>query len=193
MSRAIAFSVFSLLLFVCTDVLSQEDNWWRKLFRKDATEEVIAPEPRATSKEAEPALDSLSSGLEAEKDTAMSTEQQAFTRAPGNVLIVLPEGMAALDSLYRETPPAIRGYRIQVYFGDLGTAREQRRMCMESLPDLPCYLVQNPPSFAVMLGDYRTHLDAYRDALTLGELYPSAVVVPSSIEPPALQRGVKEQ
>ncbi len=188
MNQSVVFSALCLLFVTSTDLHAQEDNWWRKLFRKDVTEEVIEQDSSEVEGVIELNGDSASSDRQVapKEDTLVRTPFEP--RDPGSVTISLPEGMEALDGLYRATPPAIRGYRIQVYFGDLSSAREQRRMCMEALPDLPCYLVQNPPNFAVMLGDYRTHLDAYRDALTLQDLYPSAVVVPAAIEPPALSR-----
>lgn len=192
MVRLSALFIFCLFFFGAEQLQAQEDNWWRKLFRKDASENL--QEEDSISSEGTVAIDrdTLASGRQAEGSNIDDAQPLALSKTPGKVSIVLPKGMTALDSLYRATPPAIRGFRIQVYFGDLSSAREQRRLCMESIPDLPCYLVQNPPNFAVMLGDYRTHLDAYRDALTLEGLYPTAVVVPAAIEPPSLTRPTKE-
>lgn len=189
MNRAVALSIMGFSLLLHADLVAQEDNWWRKLFRKEATEEQQERDTTKVEKDVEVyEIDALPSGREADTLEEDAPPPTTLVREPGHVVVAVPEGIDALDSLYRATPPPIRGYRVQIYFGDLTSAREQRRLCMESLPDLPCYLVQNPPNFAVMIGDYRTHLDAYREALNLAELYPTAVVVPTAIEPPHLSR-----
>ncbi len=180
-----------LCLALCAPsvLLAQEDNWWRKLFRKEAVEEKATERVEVGKQEVvSPAPPNLSSdSLVA--DPLSDTVTVLNPDLPGRVTYSLPSGLDRVDSLYRESPPLLSGYRIQVYFGDLISAREQRKTFMAEHPELPCYLVQNPPNFAIQVGDYRTHLDAYREALQLKALYPAAIVVPSPIETPIYRRG----
>ena len=39
---------------------------------------------------------------------------------------------------------------------------------------------------AVLVGDFRTHLDAYREVQMIKADYPLATIVPAKIEPPAI-------
>lgn len=117
--------------------------------------------------------------ISSENDSAL-----ANTREPGFISVDLPKGLNALDSLYKKEPPQVNGYRIQIYFGNLTEARELRSSFISSNKDVPCYLVQNPPNFAIHVGDFRRELDAYRLIQELKAAYPSAIIVPSAIQNP---------
>ncbi len=168
-----------VILFSSASARAQDDNWWRNLFRKNTVEahdslpalppldsqEVVVPPPLPES-------------------VPMTSDTVHTSGMPGLILRNEPTRLAILDSLYRKNPPELTGYRVQVFFGSLQQAREVRKTFMETRRDVPCYLVQNPPSFAVQVGDFRTQLDAYREARTLKAAYPGAIVVPAKIESP---------
>ena len=181
-TRTIALS---LLLFSSLAASAQDGDWWRKLFRKDTVEEQTLPS---------------TSPVDSPEVTAPSLPPEQFPKGSDTVktdatngLIVRNEPylLAKLDSMYREDPPEISGFRIQVFFGNLQQAREVRKTFMELNREVPCYLIQNPPSFAVQIGNYRTQLDAYREAREYKAAYPGAIVVPARIETPQNKTGGK--
>jgi len=176
--RTIRTIALSLLLFSSLAASAQDDNWWRKLFRKDTVEEQTLP---STSPVDSPQV--TAPALPPEQFPKVSDTVET-AGASGLIVRNEPQRLAMLDSLYRQDPPEISGFRIQVYFGNLQQAREVRKTFMELNREVPCYLIQNPPSFAVQIGNYRTQLDAYREAREYKAAYPGAIVVPARIEPP---------
>ena len=176
----------TVLLFSSASAQAQDDNWWRKLFRKDAVEDqqtLPASTPVDTQEVTAPSLPPES--FPKTGDTVRTSGTQ------GLIVRNEPTRLATLDSLYRENPPELTGYRVQVYFGSLQQAREVRKTFMETHREVPCYLVQNPPSFAVQIGNFRTQLDAYREARSFKATYPGAIVVPAKIESPQTTTGGK--
>lgn len=184
-----------LVLVLCSLVhqaaLAQDDApWWKRLFRKETVEEMEQEgDSPAVPEAAEVPADSvmIDGGAE-ELSRTDSVDAPVLRRVlPGEITMALPEGIGRLDSLYMEHPPALMGYRVQVYFGRLQDARDQRAEYIRSDLDYPSYLIQNPPNFAVQLGDFRTRLEAWRAMQDLKELYPASIVVPAEIEWPSLE------
>lgn len=176
-----------VFILISSEMVAQEDNWWRRLFKRETVEKQSES----------PKIDSTKIGENSEIDSVVNelNEEEAALYMPayptsgeGRVRVSSPEGLTQLDSSFRETPPVLNGYRIQIYFGDLGSAREYKKEFMAEIPDMPCYLVQNPPNFSVLIGDYRTQLDAYRESLLIKDDYPTLTIVPSPISPPALRQ-----
>lgn len=182
--------VLVLYSLVHQNALAQDDTpWWKRLFRKETVEEM-------EEKEAKPRVPDV---IEAPMDTILSgegnddvapTDSMAIPvlrkDREGEITLQLPKGMERLDSLFLEQPPELMGYRVQVYFGRLNDARDRRGDYLRSELEYSSYLIQNPPNFAVQLGDFRTELEAWRVLQELKELYPAAIVVPAEIEWPRL-------
>lgn len=181
--RVLLFLGFSLVIVSSSS--AQDDGWWKKLFKKETTEPTESSDPD-TTKETEgtvlPNSDSESKTIE----TTDTSEVVFVAPTVGRIVVSTPLGLDRLDSLYRAEPPVLKGYRIQIYFGDLSSAREKRLNFISANEALPCYLVQNAPNFAVLIGDFRTHLDAYRELQAIKPDYPLATIVPAKIEPPTI-------
>ena len=91
----------------------------------------------------------------------------------------MPDTLAVLDSLDKTDPRPLKGYRIQIYFGDLQGARSVRASFRRDHPDVPCQLMPISPNYAVTVGDYRDLWSAKR-ALRDNEVgrWGNALVVP---------------
>lgn len=178
MATCLPLAMVTLLLLTSAVASAQDDNWWRKLFRKDTVEEHTVP---ATVPVDSPEVSAPTDPPE-RFPTVYDTVRTPLVS--GRIIRNEPTKLVVLDSLYRAYPPEVSGFRIQVYFGNLQQAREVRKGLMERNRDVPCYLVQNPPSFAVQIGDYRTQLDAFRESLLYKQEFPGAIVVPARIEAP---------
>ncbi|WP_306641743.1 SPOR domain-containing protein [Sanyastnella coralliicola] len=171
------------LLALSADLKAQDDlPWWKKMFRKETVDEMAEPEktppPVVTPVEDKAKEDKV---MVEKPDTTVNL---ANTGETGYVTITLPPGLDRLDSLYMKEPPMVQGYRVQIYFGSLSQARELRGNFISENKDLPCYLVQNPPNFAVQIGDFRSELDAYRVQEELKAQFPNSIIVQTAIENP---------
>jgi hypothetical protein len=181
--RLLLLLSFSLLLINSSS--AQDDSWWKKLFKKETAEEAQSS-PADSTKESEGTI-SPNEGVNTLPAETTDTVATVFIpTTEGRITVSKPAGIDKLDSLYRAEPPTLRGYRIQIYFGDLNSAREKRLQFISANDNLPCYMVQNAPNFAVLVGDFRTHLDAYREVQMIKASYPLATIVPAKIEPPTI-------
>lgn len=185
-----------LVLLITTGVhqqaLAQDDRpWWKKLFRKETVDEMDQPTKQQEEADTVLKVDDVPAGVDSV--TESSTDFRPLVERPGKIELNLPDGFGRLDSTFREDPPKLEGYRVQVYFGDLNSAREQRSTYISESYPYPAYLVQNPPNFAVQIGDFRDQLEAYRVLTFLKETYPAAIVVPAEIEWPSVEPVVFEK
>ena len=170
------------LLTVSSQSFSQDDSsWWRKLFKKETVEEMKTEEPE---EKPVPVPQDTVKILPIDAPVEVVHTVPSTLDRPGNIQVSTPTHFTKLDSSFRKNPPALEGYRIQIYFGDLEKARAIRTGFLNSTKAHPCYLEQNPPSFAVQVGDFRTSLDAHRALEEIKLNYPGALVVPAEIEIP---------
>lgn len=170
------------LVFISTPSFSQDDSsWWRKLFKKETVEEMKTEEEEDSATPVQ--KDTVKIAPIDEPIETLPTVPSTIDR-PGKINIYTPSNFSKLDSTFRKNPPALEGYRIQIYFGDLERARSIRTGFLNSTKGHSCYLEQNPPSFAVQVGDFRTSLDAHKALEEIKLQYPGALVVPAEIEIP---------
>lgn len=85
----------------------------------------------------------------------------------------------------------ISGFRIRIY-ADLGNgAREQsqdtKAKFYELFPEIPIYREYVSPYFRVLVGDYRTKVDALKDFNEIKKHFRSAFIVPDKIKYPELE------
>ena len=126
---------------------------------------------------------------------ADSTTVDSTTRS----LIPLPEKIGSGDfvlnmdssitSLYFESAnqkPVINGFRIQIYFGDLESARAVRAKCRKSLDHNRIYLESITPNYSVAVGDYRDRWEAEIALSEYLKTYRDALIIPSEIKLPEL-------
>lgn len=104
----------------------------------------------------------------------------------GDVRVLESERIKAMMADYAARKQTIRGYRVQIFLGDRGTAEATRRAFLVQHPDVPAYLSYLAPNFRVRVGDLRDRVsaEALREMLKSG--FPGLYIVPDDIEPPAL-------
>lgn len=106
-------------------------------------------------------------------------------REPTTPVLLRPDAVAAWDSTARAQPAAVAGFRIQLFLGDLQAARQLRAELRRQQP-LPVYVLDLAPNYRVCLGDFRDRFSAEFVRAQWLTAYPTATVIPCSIEPPAL-------
>ncbi len=122
--------------------------------------------------------DSLSAIL----DKLQDEEVQNHTK-PGTVKFHTPHVIDSLERTLRGKTE-LRGYRIQIFLGGAAEAKASRQKFLGLGLGLTCYMVQNVPSYAVRVGDFRNALEANRYLATVKSHYPGAFVLQDEIEPP---------
>ncbi len=111
------------------------------------------------------------------------------TLPPGKITVHQDPRIDSLVASYQkmnEENPGIRGYRVQVFFGERKIAREKKADLLESYPDAKAYISYLAPNFRVRVGNYRTRLKALEALEILRSDFPGAYVVKDRIELPEL-------
>lgn len=97
---------------------------------------------------------------------------------------------STITSLYIESKnetKAVNGFRVQIYFGDLESAREIRAKCRKSMGDLGVYLESISPNYSVAVGNFRDRWEAEPALKELKKSYRHALIIPTEIELPELK------
>jgi hypothetical protein len=86
----------------------------------------------------------------------------------------------------------IPGYRIRIYSNLGSEARDQSQTAKakfyERFPEIPIYREYESPYFRVIVGDYRTRIDALKDFNQIKRIFPSAFIIPDKINFPELEK-----
>ena len=173
-------------------VTGQEDAWWKGLF-KPKSEGVDVHEPAQPTTSADPVpaatpsdtisdLPSYGKPMEIFTQPIEAEPVENAPAVPGVLMVQHSARLDMLDSLWRMNPPAIRGYRVQVFMGDLSAARAERAR-LRRLTNQPIYLEAMPPSYGLMVGDFRDKWAAERACTEWRATFPNSLVIPSEIRP----------
>ena len=178
----IRLTILTAMMLCMTTISStaQDDPWWKNLFKKETVEEIEDDKTEENNQK-------IVITSEATIDTIPVIIP--ITHKPGLVTINTPYSLDTLNASLIENPEPTKGFRIQIFFGNLHEAKGQRSNYMGSFRKDKCYLVQNVPNYAVRVGDYRSELEAHKKLQELKLRYPSAYIVPDEIEFPQLADG----
>ena len=76
------------------------------------------------------------------------------------------------------------GYRVKIHFGsDKTKAREVQTKFSIKYNEIPTHEEYQQPNFVIMVGDYKTKLEAYELLKKIKEDYPYAFIVKSKVRP----------
>jgi len=105
----------------------------------------------------------------------------------GEIVLNMDSAINAIYIKNYKNPSVLTGYRIQIYFGDLNTAREVRAKCRKQMNHNRIYLEAIDPNYSVAVGDYRDRWEAEHDLSKLSKTYKDALIIPAKIELPELK------
>ncbi|MDI1354148.1 MAG: hypothetical protein PSX36_04480 [bacterium] len=75
------------------------------------------------------------------------------------------------------------GYRIKIHFGIDRDAAEAIRLKFDTrFPELPTYLDYQQPNFVILVGDYKTKLEAFESVKKIQSEFPTAFIVKGKIK-----------
>ncbi len=88
------------------------------------------------------------------------------------------------SEFHRKTDGEYDGYRIKIYFGiDKLAAREVKQKFSAKYADIPAYEDYKQPNFVIVVGNFKTRLDAHEAMKKIQPEFPNAFLIKSKIKP----------
>jgi len=83
---------------------------------------------------------------------------------------------------YNKSLKTIRGYKIQLYYGNEQGAYSLKDKFTALYPDIPAKLTFSTPDWKIQVGNYYTKLQADHDIVQLKIDFPGAIVIAADID-----------
>jgi hypothetical protein len=85
---------------------------------------------------------------------------------------------------HRKTDGEGDGYRIKIHFGsDKSAAHEVKQKFSTEYSNIPAYEEYRQPNFVIVVGDFKTRVDAYEAFKKIQSDFPNAFIIKSKIKP----------
>ena len=85
---------------------------------------------------------------------------------------------------HRKTNGETDGYRVKIHFSaDRAVAEGVKAKFENKHADMPTYIDYQLPNFVIVVGDYKSKLEAYEGLKKIKEEYPYAFIVKSKVRP----------
>ena len=94
------------------------------------------------------------------------------------------------SAYHKQTNGVYDGYRIKIHLvPDKDVAPETKTKFMNDFPEISAYEEYQQPNFVVVVGDFRTRLEAYESLKKIESSFPGAFIVKDKIRPIPLKQG----
>ena len=90
--------------------------------------------------------------------------------------------LLALKKEYNKNSNELRGFKIQLYYGNEKKAYELKDEFEALFPEIPSKVNFGRPDWNVQVGNYKTRLEADRILVEIKKEYPSAIIFATEIE-----------
>jgi len=88
------------------------------------------------------------------------------------------------SEFHRKTDGEYDGYRIKIHFGiDKTAAREVKQKFSAKYPDIIAYEDYKQPNFVIVVGNFKTRVEAHEILKKIQPEFPNAFIVKSKIKP----------
>ena len=102
---------------------------------------------------------------------------------PLQTQLKLQQAIQKKAEYHRLTNGVQEGYRIKIHFGiDREAAETIRTKFSKSFPDFDTYKEYQQPNFVILVGDFKTKLEAYESLQKIKSEFPSAFIVKEKIK-----------
>jgi hypothetical protein len=102
------------------------------------------------------------------------------------------DSLLVLHKKMNEKNPHIEGWRINIFFESGNYSKKMaidtKAKFVQSYTNIPCYVVFEEPYYKVLVGDYRTRMEAEKLLKDIVPEYPNAFVVEDEINFPVPDR-----
>ena len=102
----------------------------------------------------------------------------------GHVQIYMDSSIMSINANALDEVQHLKGYRVQIHFGNLESAREVRAKSRGQLAGKKVYLESIAPNYIVSVGNYRDRWEAEFELGELKKRYPKAIIFETNIETP---------
>ena len=115
-----------------------------------------------------------------------------YEALPDNVVLKQSDAVrqALNGQIINNAEKQFSGYRIRIYFNSVQSARTESNSVLNRFqtlyPGVPAFLSYSSPNFRVVVGNYRTRMDAERALELIKEDFPSATIIRDKFKYPAL-------
>ena len=100
----------------------------------------------------------------------------------GSIVIISDPKIDTLVAVIDKDPPAIKGYRVEIFFGQRKDAEKVKSEFLKSFSDWPIYVVWQQPNFKVQIGDFMTKLQAEKTQQEIKGRYPNSYITITDIK-----------
>jgi len=173
--------------FLYTSTISAQSNnsWWKNIFRT----ECDTTKNKTVNINNEDSTPNDAHLLEIKCDSSDLIKllpTLPIKVGKGSVIIKMDSAITEIDlNAFTKTHP-LKGYRVQIYFGDLETARAVKAKFRKRLDGRSVYLESIAPNYSVVVGDFRNRWEAESALVSLKKLYRSSLIIPTDINLPKL-------
>jgi len=174
-----AYGLIFLTTFSTIHLCAQDDYWKNYKAKSDnaASSNTAKSNPKQES-----SIDSQTVKTNYSINTQQSYREKALS------IYSAPELTSLSEKFKNENlaNPKIKGYKVQIFFGERGSANGLKAEFENSYPDMNAEVSYLAPNFRVRVGNFRTQLDAERFTQSIKGIYSSAYIVPEDIDLPNL-------
>ena len=173
--------------FLCARPISaqSDSSWWKSIFRTNC--DTTQNESNNINNEDSILNNTLIIEIERDSSEFIKTlPSLPINDGNGSVIIHMDSALTEIDLKAVSETHSLKGYRVQIHFGNLESARAVRANCRKRLAGRRVYLESVAPNYSVVVGDFRNRWEAESALPRLKKLYPSALIIPTDIELPKL-------
>lgn len=113
--------------------------------------------------------------------------------AQGKVGIKADRKILLLDSLKKEKPSDLSGFRLQLFFGGRAEAQKMRGEFLKIHPETGAYISYLAPNFRLRVGDFRTKAECEALKKKVEPDFPGCYIVKDEINLPPLRPEADEE
>ena len=112
----------------------------------------------------------------------LAIQQYKAQDVQANTQQKLNEALQKKAEYHKATSGEQDGYRIKIHFGiDRETAEAVRLKFQKSFPDCLTYKEYQQPNFVVLVGDYKSKLEAFRFLTEVKVEFPNAYIIKDKV------------
>jgi hypothetical protein len=108
----------------------------------------------------------------------------SYAQTPAENELRLKELREKKIEFHKKTDGEYYGYRVKIHFGgDKDKARAVKAAFLKKYPDVPAYEEYAQPNFTILVGDFRSKMEAYEFFKKIKYDFPNAFIVKDKIRP----------
>lgn len=100
----------------------------------------------------------------------------------GALIIYSDPRIDSLVNTMDEYPPLLKGYRLEIFFGNRKEAEKVKSEFLKRYDQFPIYIIWQQPNFKVHVGDFMTKLQAEKAQQEIKNGYPNSYIVITEIK-----------